>query len=62
MAFIIRKEENIAYNQMLLVEYVNQFTDKQVKRQIKAPLGATGERIAVGKPFADPIGSAGLMT
>ena len=30
--------------------------------QIKnAPLGAAGERVAVGKPFAEPIGSAGLM-
>ena len=32
------------------------------RRQIKnAPLGAAGERVAVGKPFDEPIGSAGLM-
>ena len=32
------------------------------RRQIKnAPLGAAGERVAVGKPFDEHTGSAGLM-
>lgn len=34
---------------------------KGKRRQKNAPLGVAGERVAVGKPFDEPIGSAGLM-
>ena len=55
-------QEDISYDQKTLVEYVDPYTGKQVKEgKSKAPLGAASESVAVGKPFAEPIGSAGLM-
>ena len=55
-------QEDISYDQMSLVEYEDPFTGKQVKEgKKKAPLGVAGERVAVGKPFDEPMGSAGLM-
>ena len=47
---------------MTMKEYIDPFTGQQVKEGYnKAPLGAAGESVAVGKPFGGPIGPAGIM-
>ncbi len=47
---------------MSIKELVDPFTGKQVKEgKYKAPLGAVGERVAVGRPFDEPIGPPGVM-